>query len=460
MLQKKNILCSVYDKYVIILKVEAITIDKREVKVIMKAPKLYVYRDIEKDFIFNRMKDFAFDVMGLDNIDEDSIELVGHILEFSERLGFKGNLWQNYLTYMIVNSENSFSLASERRGYMDGSINEISMNDIAVFIRMYGMDLQEFDYKYNTNLSMISSYVNNNEDKVYYNKRIRDSIIALSDRLSGITDEREFQFVLCDFYREHGVGKLGLFKAFRVNHSEDNSVNINPVVSVEHIYLNDLIGYDIQKKKLVDNTEAFIMGKKANNVLLFGDSGTGKSSSIKAILNEYYDRGLRMIEIYKHQFKDLSAVINLIKDRNYKFIIFMDDLSFEEFEIEYKYLKAVIEGGLEKRPDNVLIYATSNRRHLVREKFSDKEERDDDLHSRDTVQEKLSLSARFGVSIYYGSPDKKLFNEIIKGLAKKNNINMDEEKLLAEANKWEVSHGGLSGRNASQFINYLSYIND
>jgi predicted AAA+ superfamily ATPase len=380
LLQKKNILCSVYDKYVIILKVEAITIDKREVKVIMKAPKLYVYRDIEKDFIFNRMKDFAFDVMGLDNIDEDSIELVGHILEFSERLGFKGNLWQNYLTYMIVNSENSFSLASERRGYMDGSINEISMNDIAVFIRMYGMDLQEFDYKYNTNLSMISSYVNNNEDKVYYNKRIRDSIIALSDRLSGITDEREFQFVLCDFYREHGVGKLGLFKAFRVNHSEDNSVNINPVVSVEHIYLNDLIGYDIQKKKLVDNTEAFIMGKKANNVLLFGDSGTGKSSSIKAILNEYYDRGLRMIEIYKHQFKDLSAVINLIKDRNYKFIIFMDDLSFEEFEIEYKYLKAVIEGGLEKRPDNVLIYATSNRRHLVREKFSDKEERDDDLH--------------------------------------------------------------------------------
>ena len=264
--------------------------------------------------------------------------------------------------------------------------------------------------------------------------------------------------MLCDFYREHGVGNLGLFKAFRINHPISTDVaTIEPIVSVEHIYLNDLIGYEIQKKKLVDNTEAFIKGKKANNVLLFGDSGTGKSSSIKAILNEYYDRGLRMIEVYKHQFKDLSAIINQIKDRNYKFIIFMDDLSFEEFEIEYKYLKAIIEGGLEKRPDNVLIYATSNRRHLVREKFSDKEERDDDLHSRDTVQEKLSLSARFGVSIYYGSPDKKQFNEIIKGLAKKNNIDMDEEKLLLEANKWEVSHGGLSGRNAKQFINYLSY---
>ncbi len=192
-------------------------------------------------------------------------------------------------------------------------------------------------------------------------------------------------------------------------------------------------------------------------MLLFGDSGTGKSSSIKAILNEYYEDGLRMIEVYKHQFKDLSAVINQIKDRDYKFIIYMDDLSFEEFEIEYKFIKAVIEGGLEKKPDNVLIYATSNRRHLVREKYSDKEERDDDLHSRDTVQEKLSLSARFGVSIYYGSPDKKEFTAIVKGLAQRNNIDIDEETLLLEANKWELSHGGLSGRTAEQFINYLSY---
>ena len=192
-------------------------------------------------------------------------------------------------------------------------------------------------------------------------------------------------------------------------------------------------------------------------MLLFGDSGTGKSSSIKAILNEYYDAGLRMIEVYKHQFKDLSKIINEIKDRNYKFIIYMDDLSFEEFEIEYKFLKAVIEGGLEKKPENVLIYATSNRRHLVREKYSDKEERDDDLHTRDTVQEKLSLSARFGVSIFYGSPDKKQFTEIVKGLAAQNKLDIDEETLLLEANKWELSHGGLSGRTAKQFINYLAY---
>ena len=212
---------------------------------------------------------------------------------------------------------------------------------------------------------------------------------------------------------------------------------------------------EIPKKKLVENTEAFVNGKKANNCLLFGDAGTGKSSSIKAIANAYYDRGLRIIEIYKHQFVDLSDVISQIKNRHYKFIIYMDDLSFEDFEIEYKYLKAVIEGGLEKKPDNVLIYATSNRRHLISESFQDKEGRRDDLHASDTVQEKLSLFARFGVSIFFCAPDKKEFNTIVQTLAERYGVTMPTEELLAEANKWELSHGGLSGRTAQQFIDYL-----
>ena len=196
-------------------------------------------------------------------------------------------------------------------------------------------------------------------------------------------------------------------------------------------------------------------GKKANNCLLFGDAGTGKSSSVKAIANQYYDRGLRIIEIYKHQFQDLNDVISQVKNRNYKFIIYMDDLSFEDFEIEYKYLKAVIEGGLEKKPENVLIYATSNRRHLVREKFSDKEERRDDLHAGDTVQEKLSLVSRFGVTIFFCAPDKKQFQQIVETLAGRYGIMMDREELLLAANKWELAHGGLSGRTAQQFIDYL-----
>ena len=261
---------------------------------------------------------------------------------------------------------------------------------------------------------------------------------------------------MVDFYKDFGVGKLGLHKAFRLEHKDiHQKVEIVPITKIAHVHLDDLVGYEIPKKKLIENTEAFLAGRPANNCLLFGDAGTGKSSSIKAILNQYYDRGLRIIEVYKHQFQDLNDVIAQIKNRHYKFIIYMDDLSFEDFEIEYKYLKAVIEGGLERKPDNILIYATSNRRHLVRERFSDKEDRNDDLHTNDTVQEKLSLVSRFGVTIYFGSPEKKEFQEIVRTLAKRNDIHMDENELLLKANAWELQHGGLSGRTAQQFIDYL-----
>ena len=421
----------------------------------MNSSELLLYKNPENREVFDCMLRIASEEFeGLD-VKKTAGRVVSHILEVSEKMGFNGNLWQDYLAYNLANDENSYSLSCERRGRMEGSINKAALLDMAVYRELFNTDLSGTDAKYGTFLSMLTGFENNNEGEKYYNKRIRNRIIKLAEELSGAADDNTFLNTVCDFYKDAGVGCIGLFKAFRVGHDDNDRPVITPVISVEHKYLKDLIGYDIQKKKITDNTEAFLAGSKANNVLLFGDSGTGKSSCIKAILNEYYDDGLRMIEIYKHQFKDLSAIINQVKDRNYKFIIYMDDLSFEEFEIEYKFLKAVIEGGLEKRPDNVLIYATSNRRHLVREKYSDKEERDDDLHTRDTVAEKLSLSARFGVSVYFGSPDKKLFNEIVKGLAQKNNIKVDENTLLMEANKWELSHGGLSGRTAEQFISYM-----
>jgi len=259
---------------------------------------------------------------------------------------------------------------------------------------------------------------------------------------------------MIQFYKDFGVGKLGLHKAFRIGRV-DGKVEIIPITNIAHVHLEDLVGYEIAKKKLIDNTEAFVQGRKANNCLLFGDAGTGKSSSIKGILNQYYDQGLRIIEVYKHQFQDLNELIAQIKNRNYKFIIYMDDLSFEEFETEYKYLKAVIEGGLEKKPDNILIYATSNRRHLIKETYRDKEDIREDMHTSDTVQEKLSLVYRFGVTIYFGAPDKKQFQKIVTTLAERYGVRMPEEQLLLEANKWELQHGGLSGRTAQQFIDYL-----
>ena len=301
---------------------------------------------------------------------------------------------------------------------------------------------------------LITDYQSSDSESKVYNSRIRERICHLAVKFTQDHTPEEMKDTLTEFYKDYGVGKFGLHKAFRVAHDEDG-VKIVPIQNIAHVYLDDLVGYEIPKQKLIENTEAFVEGRKANNCLLFGDAGTGKSSSIKGIANEYYEKGLRIIEVYKHQFQDLNDVITQIKNRNYKFIIYMDDLSFEDFEIEYKYLKAVIEGGLEKKPKNVLIYATSNRRHLVREKFSDKEERRDDLHAGDTVQEKLSLVSRFGVTIFFAAPDKKEFQNIVRVLAERYGVKLPEEELLLEANKWELAHGGLSGRTAQQFIDYL-----
>ena len=221
--------------------------------------------------------------------------------------------------------------------------------------------------------------------------------------------------------------------------------------------LEALGGYESQKKRLQENTEAFVAGRRANNVLLYGDAGTGKSTSIKAILNQYYDQGLRMIEVYKHEFRYLQRIIAQLKNRNYRFIIYMDDLSFEEFEIEYKYLKAVIEGGLEVKPDNVRIYATSNRRHLIRETWNDRPDHvDPDMHQTDTVQEKLSLSARFGLTIGYFRPSQQEYFEIVRSLARRHpELSLTDEELRAGAVKWEMTHSGISGRTAQQYINAL-----
>lgn len=424
----------------------------------MREQELLIYRDFEEGELLYHMswlmEHYADDYYNNEDKKALLYECVHGLLDMAGNLGFYGNLWHCYLTNLLVSHENSYSKACEIVGKIEGTLNEAVLHDFVILKEFFDYDYKEMaDYLGMHELALILCYRASGESKVY-NRRIRDRICDLAVQFEQAASPEEMKDMLTEFYREYGVGKFGLHKAFRIEHTQEG-VEIVPILNIAHVQLSDLVGYELAKKKLTDNTEAFVNGKKANNCLLFGDAGTGKSSSIKAIANAYYDRGLRIIEVYKHQFQDLNEVITQIKNRNYKFIIYMDDLSFEEFEIEYKYLKAVIEGGLEKKPQNVLIYATSNRRHLVREKFSDKRERDDELHANDTVQEKLSLAGRFGVTIYFGSPDKKEFQGIVKALAERNQIIMEEDELLLEANKWELSHGGLSGRTAQQFIDYL-----
>ena len=424
----------------------------------MREQELIIYGEFEQGEILHDMAWLMSHYMQTEEHEKNAALLYScmhRLLEMAGNHGFYGNLWHCYLSNLLVNNENSYSTACEIVGEIQGTINEAVLHDFEILKEFYDYDFTEMVETLGVKgFELILDYQCGSRGSKVYNTRIRDRICELASKFARDNTPSEMKDTMTAFYKEYGVGRFGLHKAFRVEHTEQGA-KIVPILNIAHVQLDDLVGYEIPKRKLIENTEAFVNGRKANNCLLFGDAGTGKSSSVKAIANAYYDRGLRIIEIYKHQFQDLNDVIAQIKSRNYKFIIYMDDLSFEDFEIEYKYLKAVIEGGLEKKPANVLIYATSNRRHLVRERFSDKEDRRDDLHSGDTVQEKLSLVSRFGVTIFFGSPDKKEFQNIVRVLAERNHITMPEEELLLEANKWELQHGGLSGRCAQQFIDYL-----
>ncbi len=424
-----------------------------------------------------------------DDMKELALRCASDLLFVGVGSGFEGNLWHAYLADLLLNDLNEYTFYAERRTEPPkGTLNKLALADFELFLEAFSIDISMIaEHTETPQLALLTEYKPPFKDAgagVRYSKAISKAICEIGKKLAGCEKSEEIRDALWRFYCIYGVGDIALHKAFRVEEKEgmpvsgipipprpnpmDNAtlggpdlkdyhysrVNIIPVTNNDQARLSDLVGIEGAKDKLRKNTESFLLGRKANNCLLFGDAGTGKSTAVKAIANEYYDRGLRVIELYRHQFKCLPDLIEQLRYRNYKFILFMDDLSFEDYETEYKYLKALIEGGIAEVPSNVVIYATSNRRHLIRENYSDKEDQED-MHTGDTVQEKLSLAYRFGVTIYFGKPNKKEFQEIVRQLAARGNIKMDEEELLLEANKWELSHGGLSGRTAQQFIDYL-----
>ena len=423
--------------------------------------KLIVYRNLPADNILMPLAEVCAEVERGSYNKEQTIgkvyDQIHKLLDIATVYGFNKNLWHNYLTYLLVSVETPFAITCEKEGACEGSVNALAMNDFAIFKALFEYDFTALEKELGINcFDIITNYKAVAKKETRFNKNISEKVQGLSEKLEQAVTVEAFYALVTAFYGAYGVGKLGLNKAFRIDH-KGSEVELVPISNTELITFDDLIGYERQKQTLRENTEAFVEGRPANNVLLFGDSGTGKSSSIKALINQYYDQGLRMIEIYKHQFQDLSAIIAQIKSRNYRFVIYMDDLSFEEFETEYKYLKAIIEGGLEVRPSNILIYATSNRRHLINETWKDRNDvtHNEGIYKSDTMQEKLSLVNRFGCTIYYGQPDQKEFYNIVVELAHKAGIEMSDEELCAEAKKFELNHGGVSGRTAQQFINYI-----
>ena len=427
--------------------------------------KLILYRDLGEDSILLNMADIfkRFDSCHYraDELITDIYREMKALLDLATTYGFDKNLWHNYLTFILITNENPFSLVCEKMGAQEGTVNNFVTHDFDMFKELFDYDFSWLEKELSIDcFTQLTHYQAIRKKELMYNKNVSEKVRTLSEKLETAESGADFFQYVTEFYKDYGVGMFGLNKAFRIAENKDGSIRFLPINNMDTVMLDDLIGYELQKKKLVENTQAFCDGKAANNVLLFGDSGTGKSTSIKAIVNQFYPQGLRMIEIYKHQFKDLSTIIAQIKNRNYKFIIYMDDLSFEEFEIEYKFLKAVIEGGVETKPENILIYATSNRRHLIKETWNDRNdvENSNGMHRSDTMEEKLSLVNRFGVTINYSKPSQKEYFHIVVELARKNGVTeeqMSDEALRAEANKWELSHGGISGRTAQQFINYI-----
>ena len=356
-------------------------------------------------------------------------DFIAAITSFALENGLSGNLWQDYLIYILIFNDNPYTRAIER-------------NKNAKIIDLAKLDLNEFFRLYNSKLEFLNPILN--FDFVGKNTIVSAAINNIKEKIDN--NYLSFEKTIFNFYIERGLAFMSLYKAFRVTDGK-----LSPIYNVLDISFDDLIGYDEQKSLLKENTINFLNGMSANNVLLYGDSGTGKSTSIKALLNEYFDKGLRIIEVYKHQMEEISKIIHTLESRPYYYIIYMDDLSFEEDEVEYKYLKSVIEGGIEPKPKNVLIYATSNRKHLIKENFDD----NSDLHRRETEAEKLSLAYRFGLQIFYSSLSPSEFKRMVKELALRNDILIDDEILFKEANIWEMSYGSLSGRCATQFISYM-----
>ena len=427
-----------------------------------KISQLLMYGDLTENSILYKLGRAIDEV---ESGDYNKRELTRRINAISKELlmlatdyGFDDNLWHNYIAFYIITNENPFSLVTEKTDVKPGSVNHLVKQDFKLLKELFDYDFAPIEKELGLGaFSVFTNYSAVQKNEQMYNRNVSSKVRKLSKQLEQANNQDEFFNVITDFYKAYGVGMFGLNKAFRIEETTDNDIRFVPISNMDEVSLDDLIGYEYQKQQLIANTEAFVKGKKANNVLLFGDSGTGKSTSIKAIVNQYYDDGLRMIEIYKHQFRYLSKIIASIKNRNYKYIIYMDDLSFEEHEIEYKFLKAVIEGGVETKPDNILIYATSNRRHLIRETWNDRNDQSnaDDRHHSDTVEEKLSLVHRFGVTISFSKPMQKEYLEIVRGLANRAGITMPEEELFAKAKIWEMEQGGLSGRTAQQFIYHI-----
>ena len=394
---------------------------------------LVIYRGILQDPLMCTLRSEVADA-----------EKVAVLIKKAEELSLEGDIVSEFLIHLIAEDENPFSIMAEKSG---GKLGTSLLKAVLHDLKCLGAFFKNSTAKQFAG-ELLSDYCPTRRKTRTYLEPLRSALLADS----ADYDPETAVSLLADHYVRHGYGDMARYTMFRW----DLENGLIPVRHPDRIQMDDLVGYERQKAVLTQNTEAFVTGKPANNVLLVGSRGTGKSSSVKALLNRYSSQGLRLVEITKHDLRNLSLIMQTLRERGKKFILFMDDLSFEEFEVEYRHLKSMMEGGVESRPDNVLIYATSNRRHLVKETWSDRTgANSEDIHSWDTVNEKISLSDRFGITLTFAPPNQEEYLRIVESMARTRNICLPPAELRAEAIKWETAHSGRSGRIAQQFIAHI-----
>lgn len=354
--------------------------------------------------------------------------------------------WQSYLARRVLDDENPFGLAAER-GESSPVLLEQARRDLRTLQALFDLDAR-------TVLGMVEDAVPGLGVWVPWTAPGDDGEGSprhvVARKLAASEDWGACAELLEDHYRLHGSGLFGVYRAFRWREGR-----LHPVPEPDPVGFDHLVGYEAEREPLLRNTERFLAGLPAHHALLYGLPGTGKSSTVKALLNEYSGAGLRMVEVAKEDLGGLPRVLETLRGRGPRFLLFVDDLSFEEHEVEYKALKALLEGSVEEPPENVRLYATSNRRNVVRESFSDRGEPGDDVHARDTMQEKLSLVARFGLRLTFPAPDQNRYLEIVRGLVRERGIDVSGEELTERALLWDRWHAGRSGRTARQFVDDL-----
>ncbi len=375
--------------------------------------------------IFNRIED---DPCIKSMLEKDNVAVLRNIIEFSETEGVTNNAIKEYVAARLANDDNIVSRLARSGKRIGDDLYKLAMLDIErIYKKLFSIQIK---------------YEPSGNAPGYYSGYV-ESIKSITE--AG--DPEELLDLLIMHYRKLGCGIQAKYIAFKYDGS------LTGVSDVDVVSFDSLVGIEYQKQALIDNTKTFVMGKAANNVLLFGDRGTGKSSSVKALLNMFASDGLRVVETPKNCIKDIPELTKTLSQSPNKYIIFLDDLTFEPHETEYSALKVAMEGQLQASPPNVLIYATSNRRRLIRENWSDRE--GGEIHVNDRLQETLSLSERFGISLVFPAPNQKEYLNIVAQMLKKYNIEMNGD-IEKQAVVWQMNCGGRSARCAKQFV--TSYI--